>query len=524
MTEIVRRVKIAKSALLVSKPKELQWSTFQQAVFDNVENGKGHTVVQAVAGSGKTTTLVKSLAYTYSDESAVVLAFSRAVADELQRRVPQGVEALTSHALGLRAVRKAFGKIQIDTNRTKRILGDTLKAFEYDSKFRGYSSLLRVIELAKSTAADTDTELLDLMQMQGVYVSGETARERVREEKRLLSVVIETLKRCKGIDGTVDFDDMIWLPYVHNLRPAYRYDRVFVDEAQDLNAVQVDQVIKLVRPNGRILVVGDRAQSCYGFRGADEFAIDNLKNALDATELPLSVCYRCGTNIVARAQRIVPQIQSPPGQHAGVVIEATETDMIKGVRPGHMIVSRFNSPMIRLCYKLLLAGVPAHIIGRDVGNAILALIKRLKADSVDDLRAKVIAWGDHELERAQTRGADAGVFDSIRDKRLCVLALCDSVASISELEDRVAKFFTDVDKSQSVTLSSTHRAKGLERDTIWLLKSTYPFTWMRNLENGGVEPYTHDEQERNLYYIGLTRAVHALYIVRLDRVFGLFDE
>lgn len=515
MTEVVRRVKIVKPALLISKPQEHAWSGFQQAVFDNVEHGEGNTIVQAVAGSGKTTTLVKSVTYTYDDESTVVLAFGRPAAEELRREVPSGVEALTSHALGLRSIRKACGKVEVDANRTKRILKGVLSAFEMPPDYKQYGAIMQTISLAKNTAALTEDELASLMIQAGVQPDGLTQKEWERSEQLQLNIVIETLKRCEELDGTVDFDDMVWLPFIHDLPAAFRYNRVFVDEAQDLNAAQVDQVLKLARKSGRVLVVGDRAQSCYGFRGADVYAMDNLKRALKAKELPLSVCYRCGTRIVEEAARVVPQITSPPGQHAGMVIESTESEMFKRVQPGDMIVSRFNSPMVRICYKLLLAGVPAHIMGRDVGSTLSSLIKKLKADSVGDLRAKVIAWGDKELERIKQHRLGEGIADSVRDKRMCVLALCDSASSMGELEERLGKLFTDVDKSKSVTLSSTHRAKGLERNTIWLLRSTYPYIWHGDAAG---------QQEKNLYYIGLTRAIERLHLVDMDRPFRSFDE
>ena len=60
---------------------------------------------------------------------------------------------------------------------------------------------------------------------------------------------------------------------------------------------------------GRFIAVGDRNQAINGFCGADCTSFDSICNLPNTIELPLSVNYRCGTNILKLAQEIVPQIQ-----------------------------------------------------------------------------------------------------------------------------------------------------------------------------------------------------------------------
>lgn len=63
------------------------WSPFQLAVFADVATGTGHTVVNACAGSGKTTVLVEAISHVPPGLSTLFVAFNKAIAEELARRL-----------------------------------------------------------------------------------------------------------------------------------------------------------------------------------------------------------------------------------------------------------------------------------------------------------------------------------------------------------------------------------------------------------------------------------------------------
>src|SRR5690606_10592798 len=77
-------------------------SSHQARVFAFVREGRGHAVVQATAGSGKTTTLVQVAGMLPRENRACFLAFNRSTVAELRQRLPAHVEATTVHALGRR--------------------------------------------------------------------------------------------------------------------------------------------------------------------------------------------------------------------------------------------------------------------------------------------------------------------------------------------------------------------------------------------------------------------------------------
>ena len=87
---------------------EYEWSPYQKAIYSFVENGQGHLVVEAVAGSGKTSTLVKCLDFIPSNKKVLVVAFNKDIVTELEKRTKthENVEISTLHSLGLKMCRR----------------------------------------------------------------------------------------------------------------------------------------------------------------------------------------------------------------------------------------------------------------------------------------------------------------------------------------------------------------------------------------------------------------------------------
>ena len=91
-------------------------TVYQQAVFDWIENGSGNLIIQAVAGSGKTTTIMQGLEKIPAGQDVVMLAFNRSIADELNKRIKRSkqkkganmanVQAFTQNGIGYRVLKK----------------------------------------------------------------------------------------------------------------------------------------------------------------------------------------------------------------------------------------------------------------------------------------------------------------------------------------------------------------------------------------------------------------------------------
>ena len=112
-------------------------------------------------------------------------------------------------------------------------------------------------------------------------------------------------------------------------------------------------VLSSVKVDGRIIAVGDPAQSIYQFRGADSEAIPNFIDKLRAKTLPLSVTYRCPKSVVRLAQEVVPDIEAAPGAPEGTVRKYSLKNFLNRLNPEISFLSRTNAPLIKYCLKLL---------------------------------------------------------------------------------------------------------------------------------------------------------------------------
>jgi DNA helicase-2/ATP-dependent DNA helicase PcrA len=465
------------------------WSTYQLAVFANVATGTGHTVVNAVAGSGKTTTIEEATNHIPKGLSTLFVAFNKAIAVELGRRL-QGrpVEVSTLHSYGLKCITANLGRLRIDGHRVdsfcSAIHGTDSKTWDLRR------DLAKTVSLAKGALA-SDEEQIDAI-IDAFEI--ETAQNGARAG--FIKDVLKILEQCTSTeDGRIDFDDMIWLPLVLDLKQR-KFDRVMVDETQDLNPAQIELTLRACKEGGRILAVGDPRQAIYRFRGADERAFDNVKERLSATELPLSVCYRCCAAVIREAQELVPTIEAAPGAEEGEVRTSSFKEMKKGAGPGDFVLSRTNAPLVSLCMYFIAEGRKAAIQGRDIGASLAVLVKKSKAKNVEALRSYVEGWCEKECSRLAAKRRDT---QAIEDKAACILALSEGSETVKDVLDRIESLFSDTADESRIVLSTTHKAKGLERDRVWMLSATY-------MKRPGIE-------ESCLYYVAVTRAKRVLVLV-----------
>jgi len=485
------------------KPREFTPSQYQQAIFDFVQTGKGNAVVEAVAGSGKTTTLVKALEYTSAESDVAFVAFNRHIAKELAERAPEHVHVSTLHSLGFGNIRAQNGRIKVENRKVYYIIKDMRDRLSYDDAQIVYANnrtIQRLVSLCKATLQEPTPEVLEaLCDRYGLETNGEA--------KLLFQVTAnafdESRRQCAY---RIDYDDMIWLCASGQV-PCQQFDMLFVDEAQDLNVSQIEMVLKSVRQGGRVVAVGDRYQSIYGFRGADTSAIPNLIEALSATTLPLSITYRCPSRHVELAQQLVPHIEAAEWAIEGTIEHVTRYTFKAQVKPGDAVLCRCNAPLVRPCFSLIRDGIKAIILGRDIGQNLISLIKKVQKQArVTNLRDTLWEMQEYvRLEVGKLLDADKGTRAQIlEDKRDTIEALSDGCRTVAELEQRITDVFSD-DK-EGVVFSTVHKFKGGESERVYILEP-------------GLMPHPRASQswelvqEMNLKYVSVTRSKRELYFV-----------
>ncbi len=469
-------------------------SVYQAAIYENVARGTGHCLVSARAGSGKTWSIMGALACVPAGLTIALFAFNKSIALALGAKAPRGVEVKTLHAHGLSACRRAFPGCTVDDDKSKGICLDLFGEPDRDDALRSrYAAVADLVRKAKDVlVARGDVDMLDAL----VDRFDIDAPEKPEDRAEFVAMAMRVLIRSSEITHVIDFSDMCWLPIVLDLR-VWAFDRVFVDETQDLSPTQIELLLKTVKKGGRICAVGDDRQAIYAFRGADVDTIPTLIQRLDAAVLPLSVTYRCCREVVALAKTEVADFKAAPDAPEGHVENASEERMLNAAREGDMIVSRTNAPLLGYCLKFLKAGKRAAVKGKDVGAGILRLIEKSKARSVPALVEWLDKWHAREVARLEKRDRST---DEVSDRRDCILALTEDAESVAEVTMRAERLFVNGDgaDAERITLGTTHKLKGLEATTVWMLDN---YRRSRSVE------------EANCWYVAVTRAKDELFIV-----------
>lgn len=477
------------------------WSPYQAAVFDFVANGDGNAIVIAVAGSGKSTTIVEAMKLAQGE--SIFLAFNKAIADELKRK---GVNGRTFHSLVFGACLRA-SRQDGPTLDKLRLISRELFSFQESKLYGAFAS--RMVGLARGMGfgidgmvADVEEEWIAMAEHHDIEPDSDGADfgEAIDAARRLFDACRE--------DARLDFDDMLYRAVADDLALP-KFDFVFVDEAQDTNPIQRAILRKILKPGARLVAVGDPAQAIYGFRGADSEALDVLGREFSCTTLPLSITYRCPKLVVEYAQQWVAHIEPRDGAPDGVVSDlGTEWNPLEFM-PNDLVVCRKTAPLIQAAFRFIRAGVPVQVLGRDIGQGLKALIKKMNARNVDQLGEKLTTYQEREVQKALAADDEAKA-ESIRDKVGVLLFMLDELQedkrTIADLEAGIDWLFSD--KTKCVTFCTGHKSKGLEAERVfWLGRSECPAKWAR-------KPWQR-QQEINLCYVIATRAKSELYFMEL---------
>lgn len=476
------------------------WSVQQNDFFNFVTHGVGNAVLEAVAGSGKSTTGVEAVRRLPAGASHIYLAFNKPIQLELEAR---GVNARTFHSLCYSPVTRYKKTSQVENNKLRRVRDSLLTGDEN----KAYGSFIdRMVGLGRNMGIgcllpDIEPIWTDLMIAHDIELDEEKSTNYPRAIE-LCSVVLS----ASNASPLVDFDDLLYCAVREGI-VLPKFDYIFLDEAQDTNPIQRALVRKLMHPNSRMFAVGDSAQSIYAFRGADNQAMNLIAEEFNCTKLPLSVTYRCPQSVVKYAHQWVTNIQAAPRAPEGIV-EELGTDWTSAVfQPDDLVVCRTTNPLIKLAYKLLKDRVPVRIQGKDVGQGLKTLINKMNVRTLDQLEERLQVWAERESQKAIAKMEDAKA-EAIKDKADAILFLIQTLdeqnRTVYELTQVIDMLFAE--GTNKVVLATIHKAKGLEADRVfWLNRSKCPSRWARQ--------ESAQQQERNLCYVATTRAKKELYLI-----------
>jgi DNA helicase-2/ATP-dependent DNA helicase PcrA len=287
-----------------------------------VVNYQGPSMVIAGAGSGKTRVLTYRVAYLLQQGidpfSILALTFTNKAAREMKERILQLVGSSDARSVWMGTFHSIFARVLrvdghllgypsnytiYDTDDSKSLIRSIIKEQGLDPKVYPAGNVLGRISSAKSnllSPADYNSNF-EL-----------TNQDKVSAKPMLGTLYTIYNMRCKKASA-MDFDDLLFnmnlllrdFPDIL-LKYQKKFHYILVDEYQDTNYAQYLIVKKLAARNENICVVGDDAQSIYGFRGANIQNILNFKNDYpDFKTYKLEQNYRSTKNIVNAANSII---------------------------------------------------------------------------------------------------------------------------------------------------------------------------------------------------------------------------
>lgn len=495
--------------------KEYDWSKYQRDIFDFVEHQQGHLVVEAVAGAGKTTTLIKCLDFIPQNSKVLFTAFNTDIVNELKKKTKdkENVEAKTLHSLGLQFIKKNLPQVgtipepfKYDSyikNNIKDLSSINtfkLKGREY---FRYIENIKKYVDFGRFYLCQTVNDLDFIEERYGI--------ETIADEKE---IAIDVMEWGKNSLETIDYTDMVWLPHVLFLKPlGLLYDFIFLDECQDLNKAERELVLKCFKIGTRMMAVGDEKQCLYSFAGSDSDSFNILKSLPNTSCLPLSISYRCGKNIVKFANKLVKEIQPKDDAIDGEVIRDV---LLEDIKDGDMILCRNNAPLVQIYNEFLKLGKKCYIRGKEIGSNLKTIVKNTKQDKLnvdcnedgvfvrlyDDLfvsRNKLMERFNIDAESAMESPQIQSKLDMI--KALEVLA--EGINTSDEIIAKIDEIFPKKDKKSGISLSTIHKAKGLEADNVYIACESL-------MPSKSAKKDWEIKQEYNLMYVAYTRAKNIL--------------
>lgn len=495
--------------------KQCNWSEYQKKIFSFIEHEQGHLVVEACAGSGKTSTLIKCLDFIPSNDKILLTAFNTDIVNELKKKTDgrDNVDVKTLHGLGLQFIKRNLPQVssipepfKYDSyikNNLKELSSlntYTLKGGKY---FRYIENIKKYVDFGRFYLCQTVKDL--------DFIEDRYNIDTIADEKE---IAINVMEWGKNALETIDYTDMVWLPNVLFLKPlGLLYDFIMIDEVQDMNKAERELVLKCFKMGTRMMSVGDENQMLYQFSGADQDSFSILKSIPNTTCLPLSISYRCGKKIVDFAHKIVKNIEAADGAIDGQILQNVA---LEDVQDGDMILCRNNAPLVQIYNEFLKLGKKCFIRGKEIGSNLKLLVKNTKQTELnadcqkdgvfvrlyDDLftsRNKLMEKFGIDAETAINSPQIQNKLDMINALEI----LSEGINTSEEIIAKIDEIFPKKDKKSGISLSTIHKAKGLEAENVYIACESL-------MPSKSAKKDWEIKQEYNLMYVAYTRAKKTL--------------
>lgn len=504
----------------------------QQTIINAARANNANICINALAGTGKTT-LLEHISRELIKEGAepkdiLMLAFGTRNKKDFDERMPDGIQAATFNSIGFKAWMRArnVGYFKVWKNKTYAVM----RAHGINQE--RFPDLPKAVSLAKNycyvppecnikhSGNTSDALIYSLLYEFDLDYGNLDALEALDIVKAILLTEIywslgfpDSEKRIpkgwkKGIPY-INYDDQIYMSvFFGGLFDKYPY--VFVDEAQDLSLFQHALIEKVMHKQSRFIMVGDPNQAIYGFRGAFHASFEKLKSTHNCVEYPITINFRCSVSVIEEAKKIQPTLQARKDAPIGQVQTQKTLDLSK-MKAGDAMLCRYNAPLVAAFFELVALQKPATILGRDIGAGLIRIVERNIGHNSgrEEMEEEIKAWKNTEIAKAQQKGQTSRV-GNIEDQAGVLSVILDQTNNPSK--EKLLKILDNIFSSDTapITLSSIHKAKGFEWDTVYILDPHLMPSKYAKLDWELI-------QEKNLRYVAITRAKWDLVYTKSER-------
>lgn len=467
-------------------------TTEQRAVVDAFLRDSS-IVVEAGAGTGKTSTLVQCAAASPGNRRGVYLAYNKAIATEAGRKFPSSVECRTAHSLAYATVGRNYahrlsgGRMPIREVAKRLRISDTLTISRGERAIK-----LSPHQLARMVMGGIGRFCYSADDQPGAWCVERLDGVDPDQHREVAAALVPYLLRAwadiASIDGALPFTHDCYLKLWAMGSPRIRADYLFVDEAQDLNralAGVVERQTHLQR-----VYVGDACQQLYAWRGA----VDAM-SAVDVDErLQISQSFRFGPEVAEQANRWLSMLGASLRLRGTDAIPSKVVDYVEGTPTA--ILCRTNAGTIRAVMDQSKLGKRCALVGdtRSLRNLADAADRLKLGQQVDHPELAAFASWAELQDYAEHDGSDLAAFVRLVDREGADVVLATLDALVAE-------------DAADVTVSTAHRSKGREWGHVQIGSD---FKAPKRDENDKGPPPLPDRPTQMLAYVAVTRAQQVL--------------
>lgn len=445
----------------------------QQACIDAFVTGE-NMVIEAGAGTGKTSTL--KLMAEATDRRGIYVAYNKAIATDAKTSFPDNVDCRTAHSLAYRThaipFKHRLNGPRVTLRDTVRILGISQPVQITDETALSPMDLARLaMDTVGRFCNSADPEIT---RNHVPFIPGAEDMDAIRGH--VFPLAVKAWADICDKNGQLKFQHDHYLKMWALSNPVLNCKFVLLDEAQDANPV-IAGVVE-AQTHAQRVMVGDRCQAIYGWRGA----VDAMSE-FNGKRLILSQSFRFGPAIAEQANEWLSKLDAPLRLSGFDKIDSK----VAPVETPDAILCRTNAEAIAQAMSYQDQGKTVALVGG------ADAIKRM-AEAAQELQSgrhtshpELVAFKSWQevCEYAQeAEGRDLKVFVTLINNygADAVIRVADGTVS----EDRA-----------DIVISTAHKAKGREWDTVKIAGDFQP-------KDDSDEPMSRSEMM--LLYVGVTRA------------------